>query len=109
MAVAEAAQPPLVHPHRLLPKRVYRLGAFSAHESHTLGQFRGKLWCYSCAATMAATSPVAPALRKECPDTVVEGTAKQNLEWLTKGELPPGWRRVADWPKGPDFSLVHFG
>ncbi len=79
-----------VQPQRLLPRRVYKLGAFSACESHTLGQFRGRLWCYSCAATMAVTSPVAPVLRKVCPDRVVEGTAKRNLEWFTQGELPPG-------------------
>ncbi len=79
------------------------------HESHTLGQFRGRLWCDSCAATMAVTNPVAPALRKVCPDKIVEGTANRNLEWLTKGELPPGWRRVADWPNGPDFSPLYIG
>ena len=56
---------------------------------------------------MAVTRPVAPALRKECPERIVEG-AKRNLEWLTKRELPPGSRRVADWPTGPEFSLVNF-
>ncbi len=79
------------------------------HESHTLGHFRGKLSSYSCAATMAVMSPVAPALRSERPDRTVEGTAEQNLEWLAKGELPPGWRNVAAWPARPDFALVPFG
>ena len=106
-AVATVARPPLVQPQRLLPKQVDRLGTFCVHESHLLGQYRGRLWCFACAATMAVTSPVAPALRRECPDKVVE-TAKRNLGWLAKGELPPGWRSVADWPKWPEFALRHF-
>ncbi len=44
LAVAEVAQPPLVQPQRLLPRRVYRLGVFSAHEFHTLVHFCGRLW-----------------------------------------------------------------
>ncbi len=47
-------------------------------------------------------------MRKACPDKIVEGTAKRNLERFAKGELPPGWRRIADWPRGPEFSLMHF-
>ncbi len=100
MPMAVVAQPPPVLPQRLLPRRVCRLGAFSLRESHTLGHFRGRLWFCSCVATMAVTSPVAPALPKECPDRIVEGIAKLNLEWLAKDELPPGRRRVADWPRG---------
>ena len=92
----------------MLPNQVYRLGTFCVHESHLLGQYRGRLRCYACAATMAVTSPVAPSLNKACPDKVVEGTAKRNLGWLAKGELPPGWRSVADWPKRPEFALRHF-
>ncbi len=106
-AVGMVVRPPLVQPQRLLPKQVYRLGTFCVHESHLLGQYRGRR-CFACAAPMAVTSPVAHALRRACPDKVVEGTAKRNLGWLAKGELPPGCRKVTDWPKGPEFALRHF-
>ncbi len=96
MAVTAVAQPPLAQPQRLLPRCVYRLGV-SVRESHTLGPCRGRLWCYSLAATMAVTSPVAPALRKECPDRIVEAVLSGTLSV----SLPPGWRRLRIGQKEP--------
>ncbi len=97
--VAVVALPPLVQPQRLMPKRVYKLGAPAVPESLT--------WAFPRPAVVllvyghrGSREPPGPAFRKQCPNRKVARTTKRNLEWLAKGDLPPGWGRVADWPQG---------
>ena len=97
---------PLVKPQRLVPRRVLRLGTTEVHETHSLGHYRGRLWCFGCAATMAVTSRVTTAMGKACPERC-EDTARRNVEKLALGELPAAWR-AAGWPKGPSFRLLGF-
>jgi hypothetical protein len=106
-AVACTVSPPLVQPQRLVPRRVLRLGTGVVHESHTLGHFRGRLWCVQCTATVALTSRLTSALSGPCPGRRDEETARRNVERLAKGELPTAWRS-AGWPKGTDFALLGF-
>ena len=96
-------------PLRLRPGRDYHLAGVTLDGSHTLGHFRGRVWCYSCACTFAITGLRVPKpLHVACAGHVSEDTALRNLACLANGELPTSWR-TAGWPKGPDFGLLGFG
>jgi hypothetical protein len=97
---------PLTKPQRLVPRRVLLIGTSEVHDTHSLGHYRGRLWCFGCAATMAVTSRVTTALVRTCPERC-EDTARRNLLKLAEGELPKAWQ-AAGWPKGPCFRLLGF-
>jgi hypothetical protein len=101
VAVCEQA---LAKPQRLMPQGVLRLGALTLDESHSLGHYRGRVWCFSCAATMAVTARVTTALLSPCLGRC-EVTARRNVERLAEGELPKAWQ-AAGWPKGAGFRLL---
>ena len=104
--VACTVEVPLAKPQKLVPRRMLELGTSEVHESHSLGHYRGRLWCYGCAATMAVTSRVTTAMGRKCPERC-EDTARRNVEKLAQGELPTAWQ-AAGWPKGPCFRLLGF-
>ena len=95
---------PLPKPQRLRPQGVLRLGSLTLHESHSLGHYRGRVWCLSCAATMAVTARVTTALLSPCPGRC-EDTARRNVERLELGELPKVWLATG-WPKEAGFRLL---